>query len=137
MRKSFITALIVTFTVILAASCSTCDQTYSRQHGIDAKPCTFRETALCYKAATSYIPSVIGDSTKYVVMANSTLGDRSSVDTASSDTVRYRVMWFKIRIDSAGITPSILEFPLYFTPDLELWTHSEQDIADILQCSRK
>lgn len=52
----------------------------------------------------------------------------------SPDTVRYRVMWFRARIERGDGGICLEEFALYFTPGLDFWSLSEQEtVARIRQ----
>lgn len=52
------------------------------------------------------------------------------------DTVRYRVMWFRVRIDSGDGGICLEEFALYFTPGLDFWSLSEQETVARIRQSR-
>ena len=44
------------------------------------------------------------------------------------DTVLYRTMWFRARIDG-GLGTAVREFQLFFPPGLEYWCSSEQELV--------
>ena len=131
------TALALLLAASILAACTPYSPGLSRKHGIDGGKYTPRELSTCYKAAYSYMKQETGDSIKFIIVANSGLADRITViDTAHPDTIKYREMWFLVRIDNDDLSSSGVELALYFTPDLEHYTDSKQQYIDNIMAAR-